>query len=116
MNKIDTERIKSITNQMIGYENFKKEKIMIKNKIKKVTYVFLGTITLSMGTLTVDALTNNAISDTIKNIFSIKMHIDGQEQNASCFKKENGIITCTTNNQITESKENTTFDIKLTDK
>ena len=37
-----------------------------------------------MGTLTVDAMTNNAISNTVKDIFSINFNVDGEEKNASC--------------------------------
>ncbi|HIS38430.1 MAG TPA: hypothetical protein IAB45_02860 [Candidatus Onthousia faecavium] len=104
--KIDTDRIKSLTSQMIGYENFKKEKIIKKMKMKKVLYVFLGALTLSMGTLSVDALTDNAISNTFKEIFSLNFNVDGEEKNASCIKNENGIITCTIEG------DETTFDIK----
>ena len=49
MNKIDTERIKSITNQMIGYENFKKEKIMIKKQNKKSYLCIFGNDYLKHG-------------------------------------------------------------------
>ena len=106
MREIDTERIKNMTSQMIGYENYKKEKVMKRMKMRKVAYVFLGAITLCMGTLTVDAMTNNAISNTVKDIFSINFNVDGEEKNASCIKNENGIITCTIEG------DETTFDIK----
>lgn len=33
-----------------------------------------------MGTLTVDAMTNNAISNTVKDIFSINFNVDGEEK------------------------------------
>ena len=107
MNKIDTERIKNMTNQMIGYENYKKEKVMKKKKMKKIAYVFLSAITLCMGTLTVDALTNNAISDTVKDMFSIRTNIDGKENNASCIKQDDGTFTCTVDG------ENESFDIMI---
>ena len=105
MKEIDTERIKNMTNQMIGYENYKKEKVMKRKKMRKVTYVFLGAITLCMGTLTVDALTNNAISNTVKDMFKIRMNIDGKENNASCIKQDDGTFTCTVDG------ENSSFDI-----
>lgn len=105
MNKIDTDRIKNMTSQMIGYENFKKEKVMKKMRIRKFIYVFLGAITLCIGTLTVDAMTNNAISDTIKNIFSINFDIDGEERNANCIKQDDGTFMCTVDG------ENGSFDI-----
>lgn len=95
MKEIDTERIKNMTSQMIGYENFKKEKVMKRMKMRKVAYVFLGAVTLCMGTLTVDAMTNNAISNTVKDMFSIKTNIDGKENNASCVKNTDGSFTCT---------------------
>lgn len=95
MRKIDTEHIKNMTNQIIGFENYKKEKIMKKNNMKKFAFVFLGAVTLCMGTLTVDAMTNNAISNTVKDMFSIKTNIDGKENNASCVKNTDGSFTCT---------------------
>lgn len=106
MNKIDTERIKIMTNQVIGYENFKKEKAMKKMKMKKAIYVFLGAVTLCVGTLSVDALTNNAISNTVKDIFSINVDIDGNKKISSCIKNEDGTITCTVDNK------DTTYEIK----
>lgn len=106
MNKIDTKNIKNMTSQMIGYENFKKERVMKKNKMRKFVYVFLGAITLCVGTLTVDAMTNNAISNTVKNIFSINLDIGGEERNASCIKQEDGTFTCTVDG------ENGSFKIK----
>ena len=105
MKGIDTERIKNMTNQMIGYENYKKEKVMKRMKMRKVAYIFLGAITLCMGTLTVDALTNNAISNTVKDMFLIRTNIDGKENNASCIKQDDGTFTCTVDG------ENGSFDI-----
>ena len=105
MKEIDTERIKNMTSQMIGYENFKKEKVMKRMKMRKVAYVFLGAVTLCMGTLTVDAMTNNAISNTVKDIFSINFDVDGDEKNASCIKQDDGTFTCTVDG------ENGSFDI-----
>ena len=62
-----------------------------------------------MGTLTVDAMTNNAISNTVKDIFSINFNVDGEEKNASCIKLDDGTFTCTVDG------ENGSFDI-MTDK
>ncbi len=111
MNRIDTERIKNMTKQMIGYENYKKEKIMKRIKIRNIAFVFLGAITLCMGALTVDALTKNAISNSIKDAFSINVGIDGKEKIASCNKKEDGTITCVVDKQV-NGDENTTFDVE----
>lgn len=105
MKQMDTERIKNMTSQMIGYENFKRKKMMRKMKMRKVAYVFLGAITLCLGTLTVDAMTNNAISNTVKDIFSINFNVDGEEKNASCIKQEDGSFSCTVDG------ENGSFDI-----
>ena len=105
MKVIDTERIKNMTSQMIGYDNYKKEKVMKKMKMRKVAYVFLGAVTLCMGTLTVDAMTNNAISNTVKDIFSLNFNVDGEEKNASCIKQDDGTFTCTVDG------ENESFDI-----
>ncbi len=105
MKQIDTGRIKNMTSQMIGYENYKKEKVMKKMKMRKVAYVFLGAVTLCVGTLTVDAMTDNAISSTVKDIFSINFDVDGEEKNASCIKQDDGTFSCTVDG------ENGSFDI-----
>ncbi len=78
---------------------------MKRMKMRKVAYVFLGAVTLCMGTLTVDAMTNNAISNTVKDIFSINFNVDGEEKNASCIKQDDGTFTCTVDG------ENGSFDI-----
>ena len=105
MKQIDTERIKNMTSQMIGYDNYKKEKVMKKMKMRKVAYVFLGAVTLCVGTLTVDAMTDNAISSIVKDIFSINFEVDGEEKNASCIKQDDGTFSCTVDG------ENGSFDI-----
>ena len=69
MNKIDTERIKSMTNELIGYENYKREKKMKREKIRNITFVMVGAITLSLGTLTVDALSNMDLCQVFRHIF-----------------------------------------------
>lgn len=106
MNKIDTERIKSMTNELIGYENYKREKKMKREKIRNITFVMVGAITLSLGTLTVDALSNNAISNKIKEVFSMNVNINGQEEKSSCVKNEDGTITCTI------GEKDTTYEVK----
>ena len=80
MKKMDTTHIKEMTNQIIGYENFKQEEIMKKNKLQKIAFVVTGVSFLSVGTITVNALTDNAITDAVKEIMPISVITNNQEE------------------------------------
>ncbi len=96
MNKIDTHQIKEMTNQLIGYENFKMEEKMKKSKLRNIVLVFIGIILLGFSTITVNALTNNAVSDVIKKIIPFKAINKNDEdiKNATCTELNNGNISC----------------------
>ncbi len=90
--KIDTDRIKRLANQKIGYDNYEKEKIMKKNKLKNICCVFTLLVLFSVGGYTVDAMSGHAISNNIKDLLHIK--IEGKDYNANC-QKQDGNIKCT---------------------
>ncbi len=96
MNKIDTNQIKEMTNQLIGYENFKMEEKMKKKKLLNIAFVFGGIILLGFSTITVNALTNNVVSDAIKKIIPFKVINKNDEdiKNATCTELDNGNISC----------------------
>ena len=100
MNKIDTYQIKKMTNQLIGYENFKREEEMRTKKMKKIMFVFGVVFMLGIGTVTANALTNNKIVDMVKDMVSVKV-ISGnvkETKNGVCKKLENGNFACTFQN------------------
>ncbi len=108
MNKIDTGQIKKITNQLIGYENFKMEEEMKSKKMRKLSFVFGGILLFGIGTVTANALTDNKIVDTIKDMVSVKIISGNVEEinNGICKKLENGNYACTfKDNEDGEDKE-----------
>lgn len=111
MKKMDTTHIKEMTNQIIGYENFKQEEIMKKNKLQKIAFVLTGISFLSIGTITVNALTDNAITDAVKEIMPISVITNNQEEkkNATCKKLDNGHISCIIDEEVIEGEDQTTI-------
>lgn len=97
MNKIDTYQIKKMTNQLIGYENFKMEEEMKAKKMKKVIFGLGVFFLLGIGTVTANALTNNKIVDMVKDMVSVKVISGNVEEvkNGVCKKLENGNFSCT---------------------
>ena len=97
MNRIDTCKIKKITNQLIGYENFKMEEEMKSKKMRKLTFVFSGILLFGIGTITANALTDNKIVDTSKDFVTVKIISGNVEEvnNGTCKKLENGNYACT---------------------
>ena len=115
MNKIDTYQIKKMTNQLIGYENYKMEEEMKTKKMKKVILVFGVVFTLGIGTVTANALTDNKIVDIVKDMVSVKI-ISGnvkETKNGVCKKLENGNFSCTFNNP--EDGEEITMEYSASD-
>ena len=111
MNKIDTCQIKKMTNQLIGYENFKMEENMRNKKMKKILFGFSCFLLLGVGTITANALTNNKIVDMVKDMVSVKI-ISGNVQevkNGVCKKLENGNFSCTFTNPE-DGKEEVTME------
>ncbi len=97
MNQFDTHQIKEITNQLIGYENFKREEKMKKRKLRNIVFVFVGIILLGISTMTVNALTNNAVDEAIKKMIPFKIVSKNEEdmKNATCTELDNGNVSCT---------------------
>lgn len=92
MKNIDTEKIKELANEKIAYDLFKKEEIRKMNKLKKVGCVLGISAFFLVGMVSVNAATDGAITEGIKNIIKIK--INGKENNASCMQKEDGSFVC----------------------
>ncbi len=96
MKKVDTNYIKEMTNQMIGYNNFKMEENMKKKKLKNITFVLMGILFLGSGIVTVNALTDNAIVDTINDVIPVRVVSKKEEEkNAVCKKTDDNHINCT---------------------
>lgn len=90
--KIDTKNIKNMTNEMIGFDLFRKEEFMRKKKLKfRLVIAFIFTF-MTLGTLTVNAMTDNSIGKGIKKILTIT--INGEVRNASCEKTDDLFIKC----------------------
>lgn len=113
MKNIDTDKIIKMTNDKIGYDLFQKEEKIRMNKFKKGMFALAICLTCIIGTLTVDATTDGAISDGIKNIVNIK--INGEEKNATCQKKEDGSITCTFEKSVTGENTKTQVEFSAPD-
>jgi len=91
MAKIDTQNIKRRTNEMIGYSMYKREIEMKQKRIKNLICVF-GIFTFFIaGTITVNALTNNAIVDKIKEVLTFKVD---EEHPVDCKTLEDGTRIC----------------------
>lgn len=99
MNEIDTKKIKKMTNNLIAYDNYEKERKMKKKKIKQITFTFLALFVVIGGTITVDAATDNAISNLVKDALTVK--VNGQDKNANCEKLSNGNYKCTIDKEVT---------------
>lgn len=95
--KIDTDKIKKLTNQKIGYDNYEKEIQMKKNRLKNICCIFALLVVFSVGGYTVDAMSGNTISNNIKDLLNIK--VDGKDYNANC-KKQDGNIKCTLDESV----------------
>lgn len=102
MIKTDTDKIKKMTYQKIGYENYEKEELKKMKKTKYAIYSIGIIVTLIGGTFTVDAMIDNAISNTVKDFFTVK--IDDKDYNAKC-TNQNGSITCTIDKELTGGAE-----------
>ncbi|MDE5539279.1 MAG: hypothetical protein K2J20_02190 [Bacilli bacterium] len=109
MSKIDTGKIKEITNDLIGYELYKRKEIMKKNKLKHLGYAAIAVVVLAGGVVSVDALTDNSISNTIKNTLSVK--VNDKDYNAKCTKNEKGVLVCNLDSEVLGEGNEATFEI-----
>jgi len=94
MIKTDTDKIKKMTYQKIGYENYEKEELKKMKKTKYAIYSIGIIVTLIGGTFTVDAM--------VEDFFTVK--IDDKDYNAKC-TNQNGSITCTIDKELTGGAE-----------
>lgn len=103
MNKIDTNKIKEMTNLKISYDIFMREEDLRKYKMKKIMFSFAFCFLAIVGTVSLDALTDNSISNGIKDFFKIK--VNGEDYNANCEKTENGTYKCDIKDQLKDGTE-----------
>lgn len=101
MSSIDTTRIKEITNNRISYDLFLKEEEKKVKKIKKIGVITSICALFIIGTITVDAETDGAISTPIKN--AIKIKTNGEDKNATCTKLDDGSLNCKIDQSVTGS-------------
>lgn len=104
---IDTNKIKKITNNLIACENYEKERKMKNKKLKNTAFIFLALFIVIGGTISVDAATDNKISNAIKDMITVK--VNGQDKNAKCEKLSNGNIKCSLDKEVINGNE-TTFE------
>lgn len=95
----DTDNIKKMTKEKIAYLNYEREENMKKNKMKHIVVLTIAIGLFACGTITANALTDNSIVDTVKDV--LKLKVDDQEYNANCQKEENGDITCNIPDSVT---------------
>ncbi len=109
MSRLDTTRIKELTNNRISYDIFLKEEEKKMKKIKKIEVITTICALFITFTITVDAETGGAISTPIKN--AIKIKVDGEDKNATCTKKEDGSLNCKIDESVTGSDTEVIVDI-----
>ena len=106
---MNTQRIKKRTNLKIGYELWKREEEHKMRKIRNITITLIGVAFFTAGTFTVNAMTDNKIVDSIKEVFTKQVKVDGEQKNAKCETLENGDIKCTLDKEVfgKENREST---------
>lgn len=116
MSKTNINKILNLTNDKIGYANFEREEIMKKAKMKKALYGFMGVCILTIGTASVNALTDNSITKAIDNLSKVK--VNGEDYNATCKEKGDGSISCKVGDtgviyEISEEGKNYDYEIDV---
>ena len=99
MAKFDTSKIKNKTNNLVAYDLMKRSEEMKTIKLKHFTYVFIAVLVLAGGTFTVDAMTDNSISNAVKDVLKIK--VNDKDYNAKCDKTSDGNMKCSVGAEIT---------------
>lgn len=117
MSKTNINKILEMTNDKIGYANFEREETMKKKQMRKVLYGFMGVCVLTIGTVSVNALTDNSIGKAIENFSKIK--VNGETYNSTCTEKDDGSISCKVGDtgveyEIFEEGKNYDYDIDIT--
>lgn len=108
MNKLDTEKILKRTNNLIGYELYEREERIMKKKFKNTLVAVAAVLILSGGTFTVNAMTDNSIVNSVKNVFGIK--VNGEEKNATCERTENGSLKCKVDESVLGNDKEAEFE------
>ena len=99
MDKVDTERIKKMTNLKISYDIYEREESLRKVKMKKIMFSVAFCFLTVAGAISVDAFTDNAVSNGIKEFFKVK--VNGKDYNAKCDMTENGKYKCSIDKELT---------------
>lgn len=99
MAKFDASNIKEKTNYLVAYDLMKRSEEMKTIKLKHFTYVFIAVLVLVGGTFTVDAMTDNSISNAVKDVFKIR--VNDKDYNAKCDKTIEGNMKCRVDSEIT---------------
>lgn len=81
MSNINLQKIKEMTNKKIGYSNYEKEVFMRKKVLKCSIYSISICCLLAIGTITVNAMTDNGIV----NFISKMIKVNGEEKKASIY-------------------------------
>lgn len=81
MDNVNLQKIKEMTNKKIGYSNYEKEEFMRKKFFKYGIYSISICCLLAVGTITVNAATNNGIINFINRVIKV----NGQEKEASIY-------------------------------
>ncbi len=103
MAKFDASNIKEKTNYLVAYDLMKGRDELKRIKIKHFTYIFIAVLVLAGGTFSVDAMTDNMVSNTIKE--ALKINVNKKDYNAKCDKTENGNMKCTIGSEVTGSSD-----------
>lgn len=126
MSNVNINRILEKTNNKIGYDNFESEENRRKMKIKKSLYLLTGIAVLSIGTLSVNALTDNSITKAIDNLsiskdnHNVSIKVNGNDAKTTCEELDNGRVLCKVNDQgieyeITKEQTDYVLDISITE-
>ena len=117
MEKIDTEKIKEITNLKVGLTNYESEEFNRMKKLKVLSLTLLAGAILVGGTFTVDAMTDNAISTAVKDAVSdvLKVKVNGQDYNSHCEKLDDGTLKCTVDKEVVGNNIETEVSVEIND-
>lgn len=105
----DASKIKEQTNNLIAYELYERSENLKKHKLKTMSFIILSIMLLIVGTFTVNAMTDNAITNTIKDAF--KINVNDKDYNAKCEKLSNGNLKCSLGEEVLEKGTETSFEI-----
>lgn len=103
MAKFDASNIKEKTNYLVAYDLMKGRDELKRIKIKHFTYIFIAVLVLAGGTFSVDAMTDNSISNTIKE--ALKINVNKKDYNATCDKMDNGNVKCNLGSEVTGGRD-----------